>query len=161
MAIELDGAGAAFLLIGPVQVFHLGQRGGLVDGGGQLVRQLSLLRDGIFDGLPPFHQPPQIAEAFFQVPQNGVVHGPVQFLAVTGDEWNGVASVQELDDVGDVLGVLAQFLGEGGDDWIHKAPFCAVRQGVSFRLANRASAARKVRRRKKMLKIREMTSEIG
>ena len=52
------GAGAALLLIGTVEVLHLRQRFGTVDGGGQLLRQLPLLLDGLFHRLPALGQIP-------------------------------------------------------------------------------------------------------
>ena len=46
-------AGAALLLIGAVEVFDLGKRFGIVDGGGELVCKLALLVDGFFHCLAP------------------------------------------------------------------------------------------------------------
>ena len=40
------GPGAPLLLIGPVQILHLRQRGGVLNGGGQLLRELALPVDG-------------------------------------------------------------------------------------------------------------------
>jgi len=37
-------------------------------------------------------------------------------LAVAGDEGYGVVLVQQLDGAGDLIGIEAQFLGDGGDD---------------------------------------------
>ena len=47
------GAGTALGFIGTVQILQHGQCLGRVNGGGQLLRQLSLLLDGAFHGLPP------------------------------------------------------------------------------------------------------------
>ena len=49
-----DGrAGAALLLVGPVEILDLGERRGLVDDGGQLVRQLALRLDRGLDLIAP------------------------------------------------------------------------------------------------------------
>ena len=48
------GAGAAFLRVGTVEILHLRQRFGAVDGGGQVLRQLALLLDGLFHRLAAF-----------------------------------------------------------------------------------------------------------
>ena len=47
-----SGAGAALLLIGAVEILHLGQGLGPVDGGGKLVGELSLGFDGRFHLFP-------------------------------------------------------------------------------------------------------------
>jgi len=55
-------------------------------------------------------------QALLQGSQGGVVHGAVEFFTVTGDEGNGVALVQEGDDVFYVVFGLVQFLGQEFDD---------------------------------------------
>ena len=52
------GAGAPLLLVGTVQVLHLRQRGGAVDGRRQRIGQLALSLDGGLDLLPPLVQVP-------------------------------------------------------------------------------------------------------
>ena len=103
------GPGAALLLVGAVQVLHLRQRLGAVDGGGQLLRQLALLLDGEFHRLPPFLEAPEVLEPFLQGPEGGVVHGAVELLAVPGDEGDSVALVQEAHHVFHMLRPLVQF----------------------------------------------------
>ena len=102
------GPGAALLLVGAVQVLHLRQRPGGVDGGGEFLRQLALFLDRPLHRLPAFRQVPQVLEALLQIPQGGVVHGAVKLLAVAGDEGNGVALVQKADHVFHMAGVFVQ-----------------------------------------------------
>ena len=106
------GAGAALLLIGAVEVFELGQGPGLADGGGELFRELSLLFDGGEDGLAAFLKVPKILQPGLQRAQDSVVHRTVQLLAVAGDEGDGVALVQQADDVFDVFGLLPELFGQ-------------------------------------------------
>ena len=87
------------MLIGAVQVLHLRQRPGAVDGRRQLRRQLLLSLDGGLYLLPPLLQIPKIVQPVLQLPQGGVVHAAVQLLPVAGDEGNGVALIQQVDDV--------------------------------------------------------------
>ena len=54
------GPGAPLLLIGAVQVLHLRQGFGGVDGGGQLFRQLALLGNRALHRLPPLPEAPVI-----------------------------------------------------------------------------------------------------
>ena len=105
------GAGAALLLVGAVQVLHLRQGGGGVDGGGQRLRQLPLAVDSSLDLLPPLLQIAQVLQPLLQGAQGGVIHGAVELLAVAGDEGDGVALVQQGDDVGYVLLALIEFPG--------------------------------------------------
>ena len=53
-------AGAALLLIGAVEVFDLGKRFGIVDGGGEFVCKLALLVDGFFHCLAPLFKATQV-----------------------------------------------------------------------------------------------------
>ena len=106
------GPGAALLLIRAVEVLHLRQGGGPVDGGGQLVGELALLLNGFFHRLPALRQPPQILEPVGQGADQLVVHGAVEFLAVAGDKGDGVALVQEGDDVLYVLLRAVQLPGQ-------------------------------------------------
>ena len=54
------GPGTALLLIGKVQVLYLRQGCGVINGGRQLLRQLSLIFNGPLDLLPALLQAPQI-----------------------------------------------------------------------------------------------------
>ena len=113
------GPGAALLLIGAVQVLHLRQGGGAVDGGGQLVGELPLAVDGVFHLLAALVQVPQIAQPVLQGPQGGVVHAAVQLLAVAGDEGDGIALVQQVDDVLHMGQGLVQLPGQNFGNGLH------------------------------------------
>ena len=119
------GTGAALLLVGPVQILHLRQRGGVFDGGGQLVGELALPIDGGQHLLPALGQITQVAQAILQLPQGGVVHRAVEFLAVAGNEGDGVALVQKGDDVFHVAQGLVQLPGQQLGDSRHRdgSPF--------------------------------------
>ena len=117
------GPGAALLLIGAVKILHLRQGLGIVNGSGQLLRQLPLLLNGFFHRLPPFLEAPEIGKTLFQRAQGGVIHGPMEFLAVAGDEGDGIALVQKGDDVFNVPGVLPQLLSQNFYDFLHGISF--------------------------------------
>ena len=106
------GAGAALLLIGTVQVLHLRHGGGGVDGGGQLVRQLALIFNGLLHLIPAGLEVAQVGQPGFQIPQGGVVHGSMHFFPVPGDEGNGVALVHQGDDILHIFQLLVQLLRE-------------------------------------------------
>ena len=124
------GAGAALLLIGAVQILHLRQRGGVVDGDRQLLRQLALPVDGGLHLLPPRLQISQIAQPVLQLPQGGVVHGAVLLLAVAGDEGDGVALIQQGDNVFHGLLGLAQLLGQYLGNGLHEGSFQNTQMSV-------------------------------
>ena len=89
------GPGAALGPVGPVQVLHLRQGGGALDGLLQFGGQVPLLLDG---GLHlPFagRQAPQVVQPVRQGPDGLVVHGAVLLLAVAGDKGHGVALIQQ------------------------------------------------------------------
>ena len=90
-------AGAAFGLIGAVQVLHLGQRFGGKDGLLQLRGQLFLLGDGANDLLPALLQAAQVFQPVAQIAQGGVIQAIGHFLAVAGDKGDGIALVQQAD----------------------------------------------------------------
>ncbi len=92
------GARAAFLFVRRVQVFERGHgdRGG--DGGAQLVREFALLFNGCKDGGAPFIQRAQADEFVREDADLFVVERAGHFLAVTGNERDGVAFVKEVDD---------------------------------------------------------------
>ena len=100
------------MFIGPVKVFHFRQGGGAVDGGGQLIRQLALVFDGLLYLVPAVLEVAQVLQAVGQLTDELVVHGPVELLAVAGDEGDGVSLVQQGDDVFNVLGGTVQFPGQ-------------------------------------------------
>ena len=87
------GAGAALGPVRPVEVLHLRQSGGALQGGGQLRGELALLLDGLPHLAPALLQAPQVGQTVRQLPDGLVVHGAVALLAVAGDEGHGVALV--------------------------------------------------------------------
>ena len=76
-----------------------GERRGLVDRGGQLVRQLALRLDRGLDFVTPGLQIFEVLQARLECAERRVVHRAVRLLAVAGDEGNGVALVQQGDDI--------------------------------------------------------------
>ena len=113
------GPCAPLLLVGPVQIFHLREGGGAVDGGGQGLRQLALALDGGLHLGPPLVQVPQIGEPVGQGAQGGVVHGAVELLAVPGDKGHRGPLVQQGDDVFHVPGLLLQLPGQNLGNGFH------------------------------------------
>ena len=108
-----DGrAGTALGLVGTVKVLDLGERLRRVDGGGKLVGQLLLLGDARLNALLAFGEIAQIGKTLLKCAQGGVVHRAVQLLAVAGDERNGVALVEQSDDIFNVLGGAVQLACE-------------------------------------------------
>ena len=114
------GAGAALLLIGTVQILHLGKGGGIVDGGRQFLCQLALIFDGIFHLVPTGLEVAQIGKAGLQSTQGGIVHGTVHFLAVAGDKGDGVALVHQGNDVFHVFLLLSQLLRQNFSNGQHR-----------------------------------------
>ena len=117
------GPGAALLLVGPVEILHLRQRGGSVDGGGELRRQLALFFNGGLHRLLALGKAPQVPEPLFQSAQGRIVHGAVEFLTVAGDEGNCVSLVQKPDHVFHVVRLLVQFCGDLLNDGVHGTSF--------------------------------------
>ena len=117
------GPGAALLLIGAVQVLHLRQGGGGVDGLGELFGEPALLVDGFFHRLPPLLEAPEVLEPLLQIAEGGVVHGSVVLLAVAGDEGDGVALVQKVHHILYMLRALVQLPGEHLNNRFHRVPF--------------------------------------
>ena len=108
-----DGrAGTALGLVGTVKVLDLGERLRRVDGGGKLVGQLLLLGDARLNALLAFGEIAQIGKTLLKRAQGGVVHRAVQLLAVAGDEGDGVALVEQSDDIFNVLGGTVQLACE-------------------------------------------------
>ena len=97
-------AGAALLLIRAIDVLQFGER----RGGGellfQLIRHLALLRDGRGNRLAALIQSAQIIQPFADLAQLLVVHRAGHFLAVPGDEGDGVALVDQRYDPADDRG---------------------------------------------------------
>ena len=121
------GPGAALLLIGAVEILHLRQGLGAVDGGSQLLRQLALVDDGLFYRRAALLQIAQILQPLLQSAQGGVVHGAVELLAVAGNEGNGVPLIQQLHHIFHIFFIYVQFLRKGIND-IHYRFFPLVLQ---------------------------------
>ena len=119
--------GAAFLLIGPVQVLHFRHRGGTVNGSGQFRGEFSLIFDGFLYFVPTLLQISEIGKSGFQIPQCGVIHGTVEFLSVPGDKGNGVSLIQQSDNIFNIFLFLLQFLRKNFfNTWHFAAPFHMV-----------------------------------
>ncbi|MND65447.1 hypothetical protein D3C80_568160 [compost metagenome] len=106
-------AGAAFRLIGQVEVFQLRLGPGLHDLDHQLVGHLALTGDGIDDGGAARIEFAQIDETFRKRAQLGIIKSSGHFLAVTGDEGNGRALVQQGHRRLHLIGAGVDF---GGDE---------------------------------------------
>ena len=112
-------AGAPLLLIGTIDILHLGKRLCFVDGCGELGRKFPLIFNGIFDFLPPRLQIAQICQTVCKRADGLIVHRAVHLLAVTRNEGNSVALVQKGDDVLHIVLSLSEFLGENFGDRLH------------------------------------------
>ena len=111
--------GAPLLLVGSVQVFHLGHGPGGIDGGRELQCQLALIFDGLFHLVPAILEITQVGEPGFQGTQGGVVHGAVHFLPVPGDKGDGVALVDQAHHIFHIFQFLTQFLSQNFRNGLH------------------------------------------
>ena len=136
------GPGAPLLLVGAIQVLHLGQGGGGVDGGGQLFRQLALVLNGTlylgFSGV----QIAQILQPVGQRPQKLVVHGAVELLPVSGDKRNSGPLVNEAYYILHMLLGAAQLPGQGPDHQVHMSFSLQIKSKVRTVYPNRAEKSR-------------------
>ena len=121
------GPGAALLLIGAVEILHLRQGLGTVDGGRQFLRQLALVGDGLLHRRAALLQAAQVLQPILQGAQGGVIHGAVELLAVAGNEGNGIPLIQKLHHVFHMLYIRIQFLRKGINN-IHYCLFPLVLQ---------------------------------
>ena len=112
--------GAAFWLEGQVEIFQprLGVGAGELDQ--QFIRQLALLADALEDRFPAILQFAQVPEPLFQGAELRIVQGPRHFLAVTGDEGNRRAGIQQLDGGLDLPFLGVQFRGDALADGLHQ-----------------------------------------
>ena len=108
--------GAALLLVGQVEVFQAGLGVGQLDFAFQLGGQLALLLDAGQDRATALLQFAQVAQAFFQVAQLGVVQAAGDFLAVAGNEGHGRTFVEQGHGGGHLLRAYGQFFGDAGVD---------------------------------------------
>ena len=110
---------AALLLKGCIQVLDLDQGRCGVYRLFKLLGELALLGNGGLDRLPPLGKATQIRKALFERAQRGVVHRTVQLLAVACDKGDGVALVDELYHIFDVLGLFAELIGKNFYNVVH------------------------------------------
>ena len=108
------GARALLLLVGQVEVFELLQLAGLFDGLAQFVGELALGFDSREDFLLTFHEVAQVGEAFLDVADLLVLQRARGFLAVAGDEGYGVAVIEQLDGLFNLIGLYFELFGDGG-----------------------------------------------
>ncbi len=106
------GPGAPLRPIGGVEVFQGGHVGRALHLRPQVGRQLTLLLDRGQHGRPPLVQRPQPLDLLGYVAQLLFVQCACGFLAIAGDEGDGVAVVQQGDGRGDLFRPHAQL---GGD----------------------------------------------
>lgn len=106
------GLGAALGLVGEVDVLQTGLGVGRVDAGLQLVVQLALGTDRLQDRAPAFGQFTQVAQAFLEGAQLGVVQRSGRLLAVPGDEGHGRPGVEHVDGGTDLVRAHAELLGD-------------------------------------------------
>ena len=110
---------AALLLKGCIQVLDLDQGRSCVYRLFKVLGELALLGDGGLDRLPPLGKSTQIRKALFERAQRGIVHRTVQLLAVACDKGNGVALVDELYYIFDMLGLFAELIGKNSNNVVH------------------------------------------
>ena len=97
------GAGLALGAEGTVNVVDLGKGGCLVQCGRYLFRQIALRLDELADFLAAGVQIAEILQLVGNLTDQLVIHGAVHFLAVTGDEGDGISLVQQGDDIGNIV----------------------------------------------------------
>ena len=115
-----DGSsGAPLRAIGAIDVLQGRECLRLVDLGAQLRAQLVLLVDEAADLLPPLLQAAHVFQPLLQGAKGFVIHRPMGFLAVAGNEGNRIALVQEIDDVLYRLCGFVQFLRYAFCDAVH------------------------------------------
>ena len=88
--------GPAFGFIRAVQVFQLHKRADQSDLPSQLIGQLPLLLNRFQDSLLPFFQRTEVAQSLIQHAQLFIIQRPVSFLAVAGNEGNGIPVIDQL-----------------------------------------------------------------
>ena len=124
--------GAALGLEGQVQVFQLLFGGRGVDGGQQFGRHLALLGDAFDHGGAAVFQLAQIAQARLQLAQLDVVQAAGHFFAVTGDEGDGGAAIEQFHGGLDLLRADTDFSGQLGQDFLHRSVTSLDRKRASL-----------------------------
>ena len=103
------GAGAALGLVGQVKVFQACLGVGCLDGLFQFRGELVLLGDALEDGVASLFHLSQVAQAFFQIPQLGVVQAAGDFFPVTGNKGDGGTFVEQGDGSVDLPLLTGEF----------------------------------------------------
>ena len=111
--------GAALLLVRQIQVFEARLGVGEVDLAGQLRGQLALFLDAGEDAGAALVEFAQVAQAFFQVTQLGVVQAAGDFLAVARDKRHGGAFVEQGHGSGHLLREDTELFGDTLVDAVH------------------------------------------
>ena len=118
-------AGAALGTEGPVQVFQFGQRRGRRQLGGKLLRQVSLLLQGVFDFRPALVQSAKILQAFKNLPQHLIVQRIGHCLTVEGNKRNGISIIDQLEHILALLFFQMKLLTKKGGNihWFKSFPY--------------------------------------
>ena len=111
--------GAALLFERQIQIFQAGLGLGQVDFAAQLGGQFALLLDAGEDAGAALVQLAQVAQAFFQVAQLGVIQAAGDLFTVTRDKRHGGAFIEQRYGGGDLLWAYAQFFGDAVVDAEH------------------------------------------
>ncbi len=104
-------ARAALRLEGQVEIFKASLRIGLLNGPGQLRRQLALFLDAFQDCRSPILELAQIGQPLFERAELGVIEPTGGFLAIPGDERNGGFVVEKSNRGLDLWKARADVLG--------------------------------------------------
>ena len=104
------GAGAAFRLVGQIQILNFLQGLGVQYLLLQFGREFLLLTDGGDDAFFAFLQFGELFEAFLNSGHILFIHCARHFLAVAGNEGDGGAFVEEANDIGHMVRGEVEFL---------------------------------------------------
>ena len=107
------GTRAALGLVGGIQVLEGGQGDCSVEGGIEFIGQLTLFLDGFQDGRAAFIHGAQPQDLIGDNAYLFIVERAGHFLAVAGDEGNGVAFVEQADGGLHLGGFHVQLSGDG------------------------------------------------
>ena len=121
-------AGLALGTEGAVDVVHFGDGHGAIDGRRDLVGQLALGVDEVLDLFLTLLQVAQSGQTLIQGAEDIIIQASRDLLAVTGDEGDGVALVDEGNGLFHLVGGEIEFLGQGFDDG-HGVGFLLVGYG--------------------------------
>jgi hypothetical protein len=134
--------GAPLGLVRQVDVLQPGLRVGRHDLRLERVVELALAADGLQDRGPPLLQLAQVAQAFLEGTQLGVVEGAGDLLAVPGDERHGRPAVEQVDRGGHLPLADPELFGDalvdgdgGGRHDEHSAPSVPGRRAPVVRAA--------------------------